>query len=192
MISRRTAIKIIFLVSSAIIFFLLVDKWLKVFSLPKLSLLDKKKSLIAEIAEVIIPGTDTPGAKDAHVEDFIIGMIEFCSDRKTQNNFIIGLLELENYAIDEYGSPFVTCDSFEQSAILTFFEKKAHYQIIILNKVRNKLMGKPFIIKFKELTVEGYCTSELGATRGLAYDYIPEIYNACIRLEPNQRAWATK
>ena len=40
-----------------------------------LKLLHKKKFLIAELAEVIIPRTDTPGAKDAKVEDYIIKMI---------------------------------------------------------------------------------------------------------------------
>jgi len=192
MVTRRAVVKIILLAISAIVTFFLFDKWRQIISKPNLSLLHKKKSLIAEVAEAIIPRTDTPGAKDVGVEEFIINMIKFCSDRKTQNNFITGLLDLENYTINEYGSSFLSCDSSGRSAILTYFESKAYYQINIFNKVRNRLMGKPFIIKFKELTVEGYCTSELGATRGLAYDYIPVAYDACIPLEPNQRSWATK
>lgn len=192
MISRRNAIRVIFLLSSAIISFFLVDKWLRIISLPNLSLLRQKKSLIAEIAELIIPRTDTPGAKDAKVEDFIIDMIEFCSDQKTQNNFISGLQELETRSVSEYDKPFISCNPSEKLAVLVYFEKNSLYQVNILNKIRNKLIGKPFIIKFKELTVEGYCTSYQGATKGLAYDYIPVTYEACIPLQPNQHSWATK
>ena len=192
MISRRNAIKVIFVLSSAIISFLLLEKWFKVNSLPKLLVLHQKKMLIAGIAELIIPRTDSPGAKDAKVEAFIINMIEFCSDRRTQNNFINGLQKLELYSVNEYGKDFMICPASEQLAVLTHFENTALYQNNILNKIRNKLIGKPFIMHFKELTVEGYCTSYEGATKGLIYDYIPVSYESCIPLNPNQRSWATK
>ena len=192
MISRRNAIKALLLVSTAVISFFLIDKWLKIISLPDLSLLHKKKSIIAEIAELIIPKTDTPGAKDAKVEEFIIGIIEFCSDRKTQNNFLIGLRRLEDLSIDKYGKAFLSCAVSEQLALLTHLENNALYQVNILNKIRNKLIGKPFIVRFKELAAEGYCTSYAGATKGLSYDYLPITYNACINLESNQRSWATR
>ena len=192
MISRRNAVKALLLVSSAIISFFLVDRWLKIISIPDLALLHRKKMLIAEIAELIIPKTDTPGAKDAKVEDFIIGIIEFCSDRKTQNNFISGLQSLESLSEDKYGKSFLNCPTSERLALLTSLENNAFYQVNILNKIRNKLIGKPFIIRFKELAAEGYCTSYAGATKGLSYDYLPITYEACINLESNQRSWATK
>lgn len=161
-------------------------------SLPNISLLHKKKALIAEIAEMIIPRTNTPGAKDAKVEDFIIGMIEFCSDTKTQNNFISGLDKLEKYTLDNYGHSFIACNLAEKIEILTYFENNSRYKYHILNKINYKILGRPFILRFKELTVEGYCTSKWGATKGLAYDYIPVTYEACIPLMSNQTAWATR
>lgn len=192
MISRRNAVKTLLLVSTAIISFFLIDRWIKIIGLPDLSLLHKKKLLIAEIAELIIPKTDTPGAKDAKVEEFIIGIIEFCSDRKTQNNFLIGLQRMEDLSVDKYGKPFLNCAISDQLALLTYLENNALYQVNILNKIRNKLIGKPFIVRFKELAAEGYCTSYVGATRGLSYDHLPVTYVACINLESNQRSWATK
>ncbi|MGY0037942.1 gluconate 2-dehydrogenase subunit 3 family protein [Pedobacter sp. NJ-S-72] len=55
-----------------------------------------------------------------------------------------------------------------------------------------KFLGIPFFIILKQLTVEGYCTSQTGATKGLAYDYIPRTFASCIPLTKNQRSWATK
>ena len=45
------------------------------------------KDLIAELADVIIPPSDTPGAKEANVHDFIINFMESCSSNKEFNTF---------------------------------------------------------------------------------------------------------
>lgn len=169
-----------------------IFKWKSLNAAADVSYIHKKKHIIAELADTIIPRTDTPGAKDASVEDFIIGMIEFCSDNKTQNNFMHGLADLEKYTSDHYKTDFIACTADQKTEILTHFEAKSRYAINILNKINNKVLGKPFFVKLKELTVEGYCTSQAGATRGLAYDYIPQTYQACIPLTTNQKSWATK
>ena len=191
-ISRRISIKVLLASIALIISSLSIYKWIGIVSLPHLSLLHKKKVLIAEIAELIIPRTNTPGAKDAKVEDFIINIIEFCSDKTTQKNFLEGLAKLESHALNNYHRDFLQCDHSEKIQILNYLENGAKYNFDILNKVSNKVLGKPFIIKFKELAVEGYCTSQLGATQGLAYDYLPVNFEACIPIQRNQRAWATK
>jgi hypothetical protein len=61
----------------------------------------------------------------------------------------------------------------------------------MLNKINKKLFGESFFFKLKELTIEGYCLSQPGATIGLAYDYIPGKYEGCTPLKPNQKSWAT-
>jgi dihydropteroate synthase len=157
----------------------------------KLNELPQKKQLLAELAETIIPRTDTPGAKDAHVEEFIIKMIQE-SDQKSQHNFLAGLGSLEKYIADKYGRSFIQCTPQQKFAILKHFEDKANYPIAILNKINNKFLGTPFFNKLKELTVEGYCTSQLGATQGMAYNYIPVKFEGRLPLQKNQKAWATK
>ena len=78
--------------------------------------LPQKKQLIAELAETIIPRTDTPGAKDAHVEEFIIKMIKE-SDQKSQHNFLAGLGSLEKYTADKYDHSFIACTPQQKFAI---------------------------------------------------------------------------
>lgn len=192
MTNRRSAIKIIFLLFTVAASYILFFRWLPTLSAANLAVLKKKRALIAEIAEIIIPRTETPGAKDAGVDEFIIRMIQFCSDKKTQNNFISGLEKLEDHSLSTYDLPFISCVYADKLAMLTYFENSSRYKYNIFNKVNNRLLGKPFIIKFKELTVEGYCTSRLGATQGLAYDPVPGSFEACITIKPNQVSWATK
>ncbi|MFD0749441.1 gluconate 2-dehydrogenase subunit 3 family protein [Mucilaginibacter calamicampi] len=157
-----------------------------------LSDLSKKKPLIAELAETIIPRTHTPGAKDAHVEDYIIKMIAENTDPKMQRSFLAGLYAVDHYAMDEYKKLFTNCASDEKNKILKHFEDKATYPFDLLNRANRKFLGAPFFFHLRDLTVEGYCTSLAGATQGMAYDYIPVTFEACIPLQKNQLAWSTK
>ncbi|MCZ4222996.1 gluconate 2-dehydrogenase subunit 3 family protein [Pedobacter rhodius] len=154
-------------------------------------LLDKEL-LIAEIAEIIIPQTDTPGAKSANVHKYIMDVIINCTDVKVQNHFIRGLNDFEDYAISSYEKPFLKCSTKEKTSIVQHFADNANYKYAILNKINNKFLGENFFSKFRNLTIEGYCRSKSGATEGLCYDYIPGNYDACIPIKINQKSWATK
>jgi len=167
-------------------------KWLSLNKTPDLGLLQSKKDLISELAEMIIPATDTPGAKEAEVAEFIIKIITNCVGIKDKNIFIDGLLDVENYSQNHFGKTFENCLLDERTQILTHFEDKAYWSNNLMNKIQNKFLGQPFFSRLKELTVLGYCTSELGATKGLAYDYIPGKFESCIKLSPQQKSWATK
>jgi hypothetical protein len=167
-------------------------KWLDVNKPVEPARLWEKRALIAELAEMIIPRTNTPGAKDALVHDYIINVILNCNHVKQQHKFFYGLTDLEKYATDQYGKEFLQCNASQKMKILEHSSKNAQYSYGILNKINNKFFGQSFFSKLKNLAVEGYCLSRLGATEGLAYDYIPGNYEACIPLQPNQKSWATK
>lgn len=167
-------------------------KWLTIHRDFDATKLASYKNLIADLAETIIPETDTPGAKQAGVEKYIINVITNCLPLTEQNKFISGLQGVEEYSHKIYGKTFSQCNIKEKSEILTHFEEKGVYSYQVLNKINNKVFGKSFFTQLKHLTVEGYCLSEIGATQGLCYDYIPVNYEACIPLKFNQKSWATK
>jgi len=167
-------------------------RWYDLKKDPDLVYLDQRRDLIADLAETIIPATDTPGAKEAGVHDFIILMIKDCTDIKSQNKFIDGLKELEHYCSSAFNKPFGKCAENEKQEVLKHFEAKGKNFKGILGKVQNRFLGKSFFITLKENTAAGYCSSEAGATRGLAYVYIPGKYIGCVPLQPGQKSWATK
>lgn len=148
------------------------------------------KELIAELAEIIIPATDTPGAKDAKVEDFIIKIILECENSKTQNRFLSGLKDLQEYSKRRYNKKFQNCSLTDKVTILEYYENKT-FKSRVLRKIENKLFGESFFYKLKSLTIIGFCTSKIGATEALAYDFIPINYQACIPLVKGQKSWAT-
>ncbi|MFA4870511.1 MAG: gluconate 2-dehydrogenase subunit 3 family protein [Pedobacter sp.] len=150
------------------------------------------KDLIAELAETIIPLTDTPGAKAAKVENYILNVMLNCTQTLEQNIFLNGLKNVEEFALNRFNKTYSECVLTERYQILEYFEAKSVYSYQIINKINKRLFGQSFFTQLKNLTVEGYCNSQVGATQGLAYDYIPGSFQSCIPLKPNQKSWATK
>ncbi|SHN44387.1 gluconate 2-dehydrogenase subunit 3 family protein [Chitinophaga sp. CF418] len=162
------------------------------YSTPDLGKLQEHTELITELAETIIPATDTPGAKAAGITPFIIRMIRDCTPKKEQNRFLIGLDEVDAYTSNHYNRPFARCNIEQRTAIAAHFERRDRPYKGIAGKISHKVMGDSFFVIMKKYTVIGYCTSMEGATRGLAYDYVPGHYLGAVRLKPGQKAWATE
>jgi len=189
---RRKALRNILLGTGAAVFSVSGYKWYGITKRAPLPDLANYKGLLPELAETIIPATDTPGAKDANVGEFIYKMVVECTDVKSQNKFLSGLQDLEHYCHSKYDVPFEKCTTEQRETILNHFEKEGKPYPGILGKIQHKFLGDPFFVTLKKYTVAGYCSSEQGATKGLAYDYIPGGFVACMPLKPGQRSWATK
>jgi hypothetical protein len=162
------------------------------YSTPDLGKLQEHAELITELAETIIPATDTPGAKAAGVSPFIIRMIRDCTPKKEQNRFLMGLDEVEAYARQHYNRSFARCNIEQREETAGHFERRDRPYKGLAGKISHKVMGDAFFVIMKKYTVIGYCTSMEGATRGLAYDYVPGHYAGAVRLKPGQKAWATE
>lgn len=152
-----------------------------------------RKKIIEQLAGLIIPATGTPGAIEAGAADYIIKAVSENLSRRDANNFIDGLRDLESLCNRWKGKPFLECSEEDRTAVLlkirdeNVFTKKE-----LEKKVRHKILGNSFFETLKQLTVIGYCTSEIGATKGLSYIDIPVHYLPCIPLEKEQKCWATK
>src|SRR5688572_16228918 len=111
--NRRTSIKQLLLAGALGISSFSLFKWVQISKKVDLNTLDNYKNLIAELAEVIIPRTDTLGAKDVQVEDYIIKMIRSCTDNKSQSNFLKGLSDLEDHTQKTCAKTFDQCNKKE-------------------------------------------------------------------------------
>ena len=149
------------------------------------------EKLIAELADVIIPPTSSPGAKSARVHEYIIGYVENCASEKEFNNFINGLNDLQEKALLNYKSSFEHCSVNQKNQLLENLDNEWHSKGI-LSKIHSKIFGKSFYKILRSLTIEGYCNSEIGATQFLTYNPIPGKYIAISQLSEGQTAWATR
>jgi gluconate 2-dehydrogenase gamma chain len=145
--------------------------------------------LVSQVAEIIIPKTDTPGAKDANVPVFIDLMLKDVYSKEDQERFTKGLQEFDEAAKKEYGDPFIELDAEQQTA----FVKKTHDEAVAAERSENKPEKRPFILMTKELTMLGFFTSEAGATQVLQYEAVPGSYKGCLPLSEagNGRTWTT-
>jgi hypothetical protein len=147
--------------------------------------------LISELVDEIIPPTETPGAKEAKVQDYIIDFMESCSSKKDYDNFLNGLIDLQANCFNTYGHSFENCLVDQKKEVLDDLDNSLKYSSL-LSKIRDRLFGRSFFNILKTLTIEGYCTSSIGATELLAYQPIPGRYIAITKLGINQKAWATR
>ncbi len=144
--------------------------------------------IVTEVAEIIIPKTDTPGAKDVGVPAFIDTMLKDCYKKEDQDRFLSGLTAFDEAAKKAYGDSFIYCKPEQQVELVT----KEHAAANAETKA-NKELKRPFILMAKELTLLGFFTSEPGATQVLQYEAVPGAYKGCIPLSEagNGKTWAT-
>lgn len=145
--------------------------------------------LISQVTEIIIPKTDTPGAKETGVPGFIDQMLKEVYSKEDQDNYLAGLKAFDEEAKKEYGDPFIELNAEDQAA----FVKKVHDAAVEAEKNTKPAPKRPFILATKELTMLGFFTSEPGATQVLQYQAVPGSYKGCIPLSEtgNGKTWAT-
>ena len=170
------------------------------------SFASEQLNLVSEIAELIIPKTDTPGAKDAGVGPFIEKMLKDCYTEVQQKHFIAGLEALEKEA-DKAGGAFTSLTAEKQTTVLKAMEAAAKQEAeanqekakakevdtesgLEKKDAKKEEIPTPFFTLMKELTLFGYFTSEVGCKEALAFEPIPGRYEGCTTLQPGQKAWA--
>lgn len=141
----------------------------------------EQDALVAEVTELIIPATDTPGAKDVLVHRLIDHLLATCYPEADQQRFVEGLAQLEADAEQAYGDPFVELTTEQQTEILTQTEARDQQK-----------EGLAFFPMMKELTLLGYFSSEPGATQALEYKLVYGRYDGCVPLQEatGGKAWA--
>lgn len=145
--------------------------------------------LVSQVAEIIIPKTDTPGAKDAGVPAFIDLMVKDVYSKNEQERFLSGLQAFDEEAKKAYGDPFVELDEEQQIEHV----RKVHDAALQAEKNADPRPHRPFILMTKELTLLGFFTSQPGATEVLQYVAVPGSYKGCIPVSEagNGKTWAT-
>lgn len=144
-------------------------------------------SFLDEVAETIIPTTNTPGAKAAGVGAFMNTMVVDCYEEKDQKIFMNGLTEIDEASKKKNGKSFLSASADERKALLTEIDKQAKDY----NKSKKSEDPNHYFQLMKQLTLLGYFSSEIGCTQALRYEAVPGRYEGCIPYKKGDRAWAT-
>lgn len=159
------------------------------------SLSEQHRQILTEVAELIIPKTDTAGAIEAGVPNFIEMMLKDCYQLPEHQSFIAGLVALQE-------KNFLSKNTIDKIKILKELEQETKELMKAYNVQQTKMgdnedkelvvpqkKGLPFWRLIKELTLIGYFTSEVGINASFDYHPIPGKL-ALIKLKPNQKLFA--
>jgi gluconate 2-dehydrogenase gamma chain len=154
---------------------------------------DGQGAVVAEVAELMIPRTDTPGAGDVGVPAFIDLMLKDCYPKEDQERFIRGLNALDEDAKAAHGKGFMQLDPGQRMALV----QKVHDAAAAEERKKDAPpaeLERPFVLMMKELSMLGYFTSKVGATQVLQYVAVPGAFHACIPIAEagNGRTWAVE
>lgn len=144
-------------------------------------------SFLNEVGETILPATSTPGAKEAKVGEFMSVYVADCYEAKDQTIFKEGIKKLDEASQKKNGKSFIKSTAEQRHDLLVELDKEAkEYQ-------KNKKEEDPnhYFRMMKELTLLGFFTSEVGATKALRYVAVPGKYEGCIPYNKGDKAWAT-
>jgi len=142
---------------------------------------------LGDIADTILPPTSSPGAKEAGVGAFIPVMVRDCYTKEDQDTFIDGLSKIEDASKAKFDKKFQELDATERTELLNTIDKEAKdYQ-----KSKGETAPNHYFNLIKQLTLLGFFTSELGATKALRYVQVPGKYDGDYPYKKGDKAWAT-
>lgn len=134
------------------------------------------QSLLETIADTLLPTTpSSPGAKAAGVGPVMSLLLTDCYETDKQKRVVDGLKQFRNTV----GDHFASMSQANRENWLRRIDAEAksagdqHYFPII-----------------RELSLQAYFSSEIGATKALRYIMTPGRWVGCVQLQPGQPAWA--
>ena len=144
-------------------------------------------AFLNEVAETIIPATTTPGAKEAKVGEFMQIMVSDCYEEKNQAIFMEGIKKLDEASKKLNSKGFMESTPEQRNTLLVALDKEAKdYQ----NAAKPE-DPKHYFTMMKQLTLSGYFTSEVGATKALRYVAVPGKFVGSYPYKKGDKAWAT-
>ena len=125
-------------------------------------------ALLAELVETFIPKTDTLGAKDLGVHEFIQTMLKDCYTPKAQADFEKKLGEIGPLSINTFGKPFAEGDTAQRLSVLKLLAESTD------ENTQN------FYKTLRGLTIKGYTSSEYFMTKFTDYEIAPARFYGCV------------
>lgn len=151
------------------------------------SLTKDEIAFLDEVAETIIPTTNTPGAKAAKVGAFMHTMVKDCYVAEDQKIFLEGITKIEDASKKKFNKSFMETAAAEKTVLLNELNK----ELKAYNETKKEKSPNHYFGLMKQLTLLGYFTSEIGATQALRYVAVPGKYEGCIPYNKGDRAWAS-
>ncbi len=114
---------------------------------------------VATLAELIIPTTETPGARAALVDRFIDNLLANAQPADKER-FLTGLAWVDTRSTALYGKPFTGATPEQQTELLTKLAAASGH-------AADDAPGVPFFTAIKQMTISGYYSTKIGLEQEL-------------------------
>jgi Gluconate 2-dehydrogenase subunit 3 len=144
-----------------------------------------QNATVVAMTDLIVPATDTPGAKGALVNEFIDLILTEWATEEERANFLGGLAGVDKQSNDLFGKDFIDASPAQQTALLRSMDDAAMAEHARaprepeMARERDKQLQGNFWVVFKGITLHGYYTSEIGFTQELKLQIIPGAQHGC-------------
>ena len=144
-----------------------------------------QNAIVVAMIDLLIPATDTPGAKAARVNEFMDVILTDWATAEESARFLAGLDDVDTQANALFGKSFLEASPTQQSAMLQVLDDSVDWlhsppshPAVSPGRDFNQLRGE-FFRSFKLVTIHGYYTSEIGQTQELKREIIPGAFHGC-------------
>ena len=156
-------------------------------SAPALKVLSARQdATVTAMAEIIIPATDTLGAKAVRVNEFIDHIVADWYSDEERARFLTGIADVDARAHALFQKDFVDTSPAQQSEVLRALGEQMAQAAGALSAAPAGYRGSQpepegsFYLMFRQLTLTGYFTSEAGFTQQLHEEIIPGRFDGCV------------
>ncbi len=119
----------------------------------------QQNETIIALTELIIPQTETPGAKAARVNRFIDAVLQRAKPAD-RDSFLRGLTWMDERSRTQFRTDFVAATPAQQTELLTTLVKGD-------GETAELRVGVQFFRAIKSMTIDGYYTTEIGLRQEL-------------------------
>ncbi len=175
---------------------------------------DADAAFLDEVAETIIPATDTPGAKDAGVGAFMTVFVSDCYPEREQAQFRDSMERISARAREDYGASFEEMTPDDRQEMLQAaanearsfneerkarMEQRRDQSTDVQSSADTAADEQPeeaaepsmhWFTPIQQLTLFGFFTSRTGGTEVLRYEQVPGRYDGDVDYD-GAPAWAT-
>jgi hypothetical protein len=138
-----------------------------------LKVLDARTSaLVAAIADTILPRTDTPGALDAGVVEFLDRLLDAWHTEIERTQFLAGLEAFDGRCREATGGTFDALDGAGRAGFLNGIDGAP--------RGANPGSAESFYARLKEVTIYAYLTSQAVQDAVFRVPIIPGRFEGCV------------
>jgi hypothetical protein len=150
---------------------------------------------VVAMIDLLVPATDTPGAKAARVNEFIDVILTEWATGGERTDFLAGLGQVDTLSNSLFGKNYVEASAEQQTILLRSLDDEVDWthsrprgRSPVPASWSDAHLSGEFFRAFKAITFHGYYTSEIGFTQDLKLEIIPGAQHGCVPVPDGKKA----